>query len=307
MFNLDGNDMINMSEEASMGLLDTIAILGARILKTLLPIPFVYILYKKYHNHHNSIYFLISALCLIVFYALIMEGNSRNSIIIPAISIIFILATLYPSYKKTIWITMVTIIAVISVLSIIFKVFRNDITAAMEADTLSYWISYLDIYFAGICNMGRVVSAKIAYGEDYNNFLLMINDTFSNIPLLSKITDSKYSSLYLFLKFWERNDQVIPSSGNGLFYFGYFFAPVVPVFITTLAHYFEKKSYEARYLTEFIVYTFACATISYNIFNQISSLMMKIFVTVLPIIFIVYINKRMNSKRKVYNLNVKMI
>ena len=307
MFNLDGNDMISMSDEASVSLLDTIALMGARILKTLLPIPFLFILYKKYQYHNKLKYFLLSSLILIIFYALIMEGNSRNSIIIPAISIIFIMSTLFPKYKRGIWTSMIVIIAIISVLSIIFKVFRNDIAAAMEADTLSYWISYLDIYFAGISNMGRVVSAKLIYGDEYNNFLLMINDLFSNIPLLSKFTDDKYSSLYLFLKFWDRNDQVIPSSGNGLFYFGYFLAPVVPVLIATLAHFFEKKRYESMYLTEYVVYTFACATISYNIFNQVSSLMMKLFITVMPIVIIISINKKWNiNNLRVINKNEKL-
>ena len=300
MFNLDSSE--DVVEELSPSLVENMAIMGTRVLKILLPIPFVIHFYKKYRKSRMKRYFLMSAFFFIFFYALIMEGNSRNSIIIPAISIIFILCALYPKYRRNVWTSMIVVIAVISVLSILFKVFSNDVTAMVEANQLSYWIAYLEAYFAGISNMGKVVAAKLAYGFGVSPVILF-NDFFQNIPFFSLLSDSSNNTHAYFFRIWGRTDQIAPSSGNGLFYFGFVFAPLVPVLIASLGHYFERKSKSTSLLSEYAIYTFASSTVCYNIFNQVSSLMMKLSITIFPILLAVYINKHFRSGKQLKFLN----
>ena len=298
MFNLDSDEEI--VEQLSPSLIENLAIMGTRVLKILMPMPFVLYFYRRYQKHKRTKYFVMSALFFVFFYALIMEGNSRNSIIIPAISIIFILNALYPRYQKSVWSSMIVIIAVISVLSIIFKVFSNDVSAMVEASQLSYWVWYLEAYFAGISNMGKAVAAKLSYGLGVSPAILF-NDFFQNVPFFSLLTDPSNNTHSYYFAIWGRSDQIVPSSGNGLFYFGFVLAPLVPVLIASLGHLFEKKSRETTFLSEYIVYTFASATICYNIFNQVSSLMMKISITIFPVLLAVYVNKIARRKNKINN------
>lgn len=297
MFNLDSDE--EAIEQLSPSLIENLAIMGTRVLKILIPIPFVLFFYRQYQKHKRTKYFVMSALLFVFFYALIMEGNSRNSIIIPAISIIFILTVLYPRYQKRVWSSMIVLISVISVVSIIFKVFSNDVSAMVEASQLSYWVWYLEAYFAGISNMGKAVAAKLSYGLGISP-VIFFNDFFQNVPFLSLLTDSSNNTHTYYFAIWGRTDQIVPSSGNGLFYFGFVLAPLVPVLITCLGHYFEKKSRETKILSEFIIYTFASATICYNIFNQVSSLMMKISITIFPILLAVYVNRKARNNQLNY-------
>ena len=301
MFNLEGKEAL-VEERVSTGLTETLATIGIRCIKILLPIPFAYAFYQGYKRSRNSMYFFLTAIFFVVFYALIMEGDSRNTIIIPAISIIFILITLYPSYRKQTWTTMVVLIVVISVLSILFKSFGNRVEDAVEASQLSYWINYLDAYFAGVTNMGRALTAKMNYGLGISPVILF-NDLFGNVPFLTKLTDYTEGSHFLFSQVWGRTDQIIPASGNGLFYFGYFLSPTVPIAGICLAHYFEKLRYKSITLGEFVVYTYACAMVSYNMFNQVQSMMMKITISIMPVVIAVYINKKAVSKKTniIYN------
>lgn len=292
MFNLKSSgDLLVEEEEVTSSLSETISVMGVRCLKILLPIPISSYYYHKYKLKPKTRYFFISAASLIFMYALIMEGNSRNTIIIPAISLIFILISLFPHYKKKIWTTMIIIIVVISVTSIIFKVFSNNVSNMVKASSFSYWIMYLEVYFAGITNMGKVVAAKALYSYPFNP-LIMWNDATQNMPILSNLSNLNNTSEYYYFKVWNRNDQIIPSSGNGIFYFGYFLGPIIPILITKLAYKFESISNHVKTVPEFIIFTFACATVSYNIFNSVSSLFMKLFITILPVVIIVSINKR---------------
>lgn len=297
MFNLKSSDDLLFEEEkVSSGLMETISVMGVRCLKIIAPIPIVLKYYRKYSKTQNPLYFAISAFTLIFMYALIMEGNARNTIIIPAISLIFILTALFPQHRKKIWTSMVCIIISISVTSIIYKVFSNNVTNMVNASSLSYWIMYFEVYFAGIPNMGKVVAAKDLYPLPFNPIMIW-NDITQSMPILSNFCDYNNTSDYYYFREWGRNDQIIPSSGNGIFYLGYYLGPIVPMLVTRIAYKFEQLSKKSRFVSEYIAYTFACTTVSYNIFNSVSSLFMKLSITILPVILIILINKKVNLRR----------
>jgi hypothetical protein len=296
LFNLvQTDDFVEKSEEY-VSLTQVLAVMAIRVLKIISPIPIICWCYRKYQLNKRGRYFYISAISLIVLYAMIMEGNSRNSIIIPAISLIFILATLYPIYKKRIWTIMCVLIIVISIMSILFKVFGNDVVSMAKKSTLSYWISYLDAYFAGITNMGKVVTARMSADIFFDPFLI-INDLIKSTPILSKFCNSLNTSDFYYFKIWGRHDQIIPSSGNGLFYFGYIFAPIVPIIITKLSHFLEVKANKTKHISLYIVYIYSSAVVGYNIFNSVSSLTMKLTITILPVILAVHINRNIQRRR----------
>ena len=83
-------------EYIPQGLTETISTIVSRVLKIVIPIPVVSLLYKKYNQNYSIVYFYVSIIVLAFFYAFLIEGNSRNTIIIPAVAVLFIFLRLYP-------------------------------------------------------------------------------------------------------------------------------------------------------------------------------------------------------------------
>lgn len=275
------------------GLADTISIIASRVLKIILPIPIVSLCYKKYKIRHTFGNLIISTIFLVFFYAFILDGNSRNSIIIPAVAVMFILIKLYPRYKKSIITTLLSVILLVTGLSLVWKSFLGDYTFALDR-SLSFWIGYIESYYAGVSNMGKAVFAYKSSDVTINP-IIMINDIVSNVPFVSKLVHIANTSNYYFFNVWGRSDQVIPATGNGLFYFGYLFSPMVSIIILLIAHYFEKKMRTSDSVPEYIIYCYACAVISYNIFNSVSTMMMKLTITVLPLLLSLYFSRKLSK------------
>lgn len=288
MDNLRNNAFVFGNIDSNSGVIYQLAYMAIRCLKILIPIPFLSFFYKKYIRTERNIYFFACVLVLIVPYALIIEGNSRNTILIPAISMMLILMSLFEVKKKGIAISASIFICLLGALSIVWKSLSSF--TSLETNSLSFWISYLELYFAGISNMGKSVVAKLQYGKLFPIDILF-NDLFQNVPFLSSFVNLHNTSSYYFFQIWGRNDQVIPATGNGLFYFGFFFAPLVPVIIISLGAYFMKKAYSATNIPELVIYIYGGTIITYNSFNSISSLMMKITIFIIPVLIIVKLNK----------------
>lgn len=283
--NVNGNTLYQLSYMATRGL------------KILIPIPFLCHFHKKYLKTNNNIYFWFSIFVLIIPYALIMEGSSRNTIIIPAISMMIILMFLFEEKRRGIAIGISMIIINLGILSILWKSLIN--IKYLSQKTLSYWVSYLEMYFAGISNMGKAVAAKLEYGKIFQ-IDLIFNDLFKNVPFFSSIVNTHNTSSHYFLEVWGRSDQVIPSTGNGIFFFGFILSPLVPIFIIFFGAYFIRKAYLTTNIPELVVYIYSGTVITYNSFNSISSFMMKFTIFILPLIIITKINKHICFRR---NLN----
>lgn len=292
VLNLQTDDTI-MDEYIQKSLIDTVAIIGARALKIIIPIPFLCYFYKKCIRGANFMNYAFALMITLFFYGFLIEGNSRNSVIIPAVAAMFILINCFPRYKRNTIFLFVGSILIISILSLIWKSFSNDVVE-MNNNTLSYWISYIEVYFAGISNIGKAV---YAYQQStiYLDPMIAFNDLFRNVVFFNKLIDYSNTSSFYFVQAWGRTDQVIPASGNGLFYFGYLFAPCVPILIFSIARYFESKAYSSKSLPDYIIYSYACVVICYNTFNSVSTMMMKLSITLLPLLLASYLCRN-NSK-----------
>lgn len=277
-------------EYVPKGLTETISTIASRVLKIIIPIPFAYYFYKRYESTQSISNFYLSTIIFVFFYAFIIEGNSRNSIIIPAVATMFILLRLYPQYKKGTLSALISVIIMITVLSLIWKSFSGNY-AAVRNSSFSYWISYIESYFAGISNMGKAVYAY-QNSDIIINPMIAFNDITRNIPFLNLLTDNTNTASHYFVTIWGRKDQVIPASGNGLFYFGYIFAPIVPILTLTLAHYFESRMQKSSSIAEIIVFCYSSTVISYNIFNSVSTMMMKLSITLLPLLLCLYFSRK---------------
>lgn len=295
VFDLKPDETV-MEEYVHKSLLETIAVIGSRVVKIIIPIPFLCYLYSKYKRNKSFKYYLLSLIVLIFFYGFIIEGNSRNSIIMPATAAMFFLLKFYPRYGKTTNLVLISVIVLISILSLIWKSFLGDVSGVKNS--MSFWISYLEVYFAGISNMGKAVYAyHITDILSYPSILF--NDICRNVPFLNYLADNSNTSSFYYVNVWGRTDQVIPATGNGLFYFGYIFAPCVSMVIIQIAHWFEKKALLAKTMPEYLIYCYSCVVISYNTFNSLSIMLMKLTIILLPLSFALYLSKLLQKKHTI--------
>lgn len=292
VINLKPDDTI-AQEYIPKGLTETISTIASRVLKIVIPIPIVSLFYKKYHQNHSIANFYISIIVLAFFYAFIIEGNSRNTIIIPAVAVLFILLRFYPQYKKTTLSALLTVILLIAILSLVWKSFAGDFSTAKES-SFSYWISYIESYFAGISNMGKAVAAY-QNSDIFINPIIAFNDLARSVPFLNSLVDNSNTASYYFVMTWGRSDQVIPATGNGLFYFSFILAPVVSMIILCFGHYFEKCMHKSTSVPEYMIYCYSSIVISYNMFNSVSTMMMKLSITLLPLLFVLYLSKKISK------------
>ena len=127
------------------------------------------------------------------------------------------------------------------------------------------------------------------------NPIIAVNDLARNVPFLNSLVDNTNTASYYYVMTWGRSDQVIPATGNGLFYFSYILAPVVSMMILCLGHYFEKRMHNSISVPEYIIYCYSSIVISYNMFNSVSTMMMKLSITLLPLLFVLYLSKKINK------------
>ena len=283
-----------------------LAYYAARVIRIVFPACIIAYICRKGRNVgskknvDNKIEYFLCFCVLAIFYALIIDGNSRNSLIIPGIAMLFSLMYLFPQRNKNTFYVCVILIGVAAVVSTLWKVSQGtgEVETLLYSNSeLSYQTSYLEIYFAGISNMGKAVAAYQATHSLFN-LDYIINDVFMTLPIFSKIADIHSTSAYMFELVWQRDDQVIPMTGNGIIYFGYVLGPIMPILTIKLARYFEDKVQKANNIVALILCVYSTAVVSYNIFNAFTSLCMKLFFIILPLI---YINNKINNydKRKI--------
>jgi hypothetical protein len=282
----------------SKDLFEVLSGTSVRILKIVLPAYFIGTVLKSKSNIKSLKTYYLCLSIFTVFYAFFIEGNSRNSIIIPAVAMLFNMKLLFPKRTKQTILLCVGVIVFVSIISTIWKTSHGTgITDHLlySNSELSYYTTYFEIYFAGISNMGKAVCA---YGKTANAFNISViwNDLTQNAPILSHASIWENSSAFFYSKVWERYDQVIPMTGNGIIYFGFLFGPIMPILAIRCARYFEKKAYSSSNVVMLNIYVYATAVVAYNIYNALSLLMMKITIFIVPLILINYIVTKLNKQ-----------
>ena len=268
----------------------------------LLPIPFVSVVYRNYVKSKKFFWVIIALISFIVPYGTIFEGTSRNTIIIPIISLVFIIPVLFKEYRRFIIIFLISSLTIVSIIMIAWKNFTRFGMVVSSSDmNIVGMIQYLELYFAGPSNMGKaVLSWYNANLFIFDGIRMIPNDIFNYVPILSGFTNFSMTTNRFFLDFIGRNDQVIPAMGNGLFYFGVVFAPLVPIVNIKISRIFEKKAYKSGLnVDELTLFSYAAVMLSYNTFNNISSFYMKLTIYILPSIIICFVIKQFcNSIRR---------
>lgn len=291
------NQIAAFHAEAISVLSETLVLFFLQMLYVLFPVIIFIILYKQYLNSRcNNFFYYLSLVFCTVPYVIIMNRTSRARMIVPMMALLFLFFMIYKENRKKTVIIMGTGVISIFVLLTLWKQFHftvnKDISVTIDDIALT-----IDSYSQGIRNMGIAVEGY------YNSGIIIslkyfINDTLSGLMYFYRFADHSCTSRIWFDMICGRNDQVIPASGQGLYYFTPLFAPLMPCIVIYFAHLFEKRLYTARTIPLLFVYAYAVAYSLYACFSSYTVFVNKMTAGVLPVFLVVYLNERIQIRVK---------
>jgi len=225
----------------------TLALILFTPFKALSSLLFITIIYKSKKikiNYKKWLYLIV-----IFISSIFIVGTSRFSVILFVLPLLTLIKNIIheSDYKQILGLTALLLVGVITITSIQkFSRYGNEIASVDIVKASS-----LNAYFAGPGNIAIGLQAfeKVSY---YDVPMYLINDTFQNIPLLSKLTKDEYKLNNKFnQEIYGHNlyaDQIVPLSVSGLFHFGvlgvFFYSSV----FIAIALYMERLSHVVKFI-----------------------------------------------------------
>ena len=271
------SDYIEQSTISSDSLEETgFGIIFFNLFKSLTALYFISIIYKTNKIKQANKKWLY--LTVVFLSSLFIVGSSRLSFILFAIPLLVLIGFLVKvkDYKKIAKAALVFILVLI-VSTTIAKFTRYDNVSSIEKVIT---ISSLNIYFSGPQNIA--IGLKVYENKkSYESVFYLINDTFQNVPLLSKITVDKYK---LTVKFNEEiyghslyADQIVPLSISGLFHFSFLGVFFYSSFFITIALYMERLSYKLSFIAYKYLFIYLSVIFSLVFMANLGSLYGSLF------------------------------
>ena len=253
IFSMVGNESEDVIEKNAFSGLGVFVSIG-RILFVLYALSYLFCRYQ----YTSQKKYIIYSLLLVGINASIAYDMSRFSSLMPIVVTLYFLSMLYPFMRKKI-ITWGVIIgsACISFLTFVkmFSKYRGD---SSNSTNIKYWAMNLQCYFQGINDICIGISAS----HKIHKFPVsqFFNDIISNMMFLSKISDSKSSSLKIFnveYNGWWVQDKILPNVCAGYIYAGFIGAPLINCILTFFAMKFDDMSRNAADVRYKYLYIFA--------------------------------------------------
>lgn len=264
-------------------------VISFKLLKSLIALWFISLIYKS-KKIANSIKKWLYLLVILLSGTFII-GTSRFSLILFVLPLLILIGYIISEndYKKLFGFTSI-LMGVALLVTTIAKFTRYGNSVSAES---IFSASSINAYFSG---PGNIVIGLEAYEsmEGYESLFYFINDTFQNVPLLSKITSDEFKGT---LKFNEQYyghslyaDQIVPLSISGLFHFGVIGILFYPMFFMSIALYIERISYKSRFIAYKYLFIFLSINFSliymFNVGSFYSSLSSAFLFLFIPFLLI---------------------
>lgn len=255
----------------NLGTTIKVSFAGSGIFKTLftfarysLVLVIIDFFYKR-NQKKDSVFNVIGALIPTLLNCLFVSNLSRIGIFAPLLACCFLIMMVFRTKKarKTVFIAISTLGLAFIVLLSFMKFFGEGRGSVSNASNIFWWGDTLNMYFTGVKETANGVRALGLIRDTYGRITLplMWNDSFSNVSLLSNLTDNSINSnvLYNIAYFGSRISisQICPNICEGLYYFGPIFAFVWPCIFVWLTYRFSYRSHSARFLDSKFLYIYA--------------------------------------------------
>ncbi|MGM0830640.1 MAG: hypothetical protein ACQEU4_20700 [Bacillota bacterium] len=263
--------------------------------KLVLPLLISLILIKKYRNSNNNIYYYLTLLTILFLNVMIFSGTSRSSAIMPAVASMFFLINVFPNKRKRIFLLMGSTITIVAIQLTLLK--TSYYGTGIQASIGSV-INYLEAYFVGPKNLGIAVLAKESYSNVFT-INTLLNDLMGNFPGLSHFfnLENRTNTFYniVFYNGGSQRDQIIPSMGQGLFYFGYVFSFIPQMLIVYGMAKFDSFFKKANNLAAVYFFSYFAVRFGYTYVQSVSSILSFLYSIIIPITLIYILNNFLNK------------
>ena len=220
-----------------------------KIFTFLLSLCVIYKSYLKRKDSNKSLFLSVLAYIICLFLIL---GDSRWGVIFLTFSFLAIITKLYGKVARR-YVYIISPIFLILLIFITIYKFNDQMELLYDGDIIKLFgqlfASQLQAYFSGISLVAQSVdmSIDIHYLSDFSIKTLW-NDFVGSIPLVSKLSDQTMRTNYLFNQYvlganTEWFTQIIPCSGIGYIYMGFWLSPFFTVIYNILGLHYERKMY----------------------------------------------------------------
>lgn len=243
-----------------------------------------------FYRGKNKYFIVVFAVIMIprLFYI----GNSRLSLLSPAIVSLFLLLRLYPIKKKFILIFVSSFLFLSMFILTLEKSFKSDNIAEVNSTELA---NLINAYFSGVSNVAIGIEAYEQYG-DFFDVNYIINDMFRNFPVLSQYFSSEENSVSFYNKTFYNSsladsDQIPPTVCQSIWYFGYLFFGILPFVMVRFVLYADKKFFQSSSIDDIWIYALLGTSVGWAVPGSFQHLYMVIYYSILPLLVLFYINK----------------
>ena len=267
----------------------------------LFPCLIAFAFYKIFLKTKSKSFAVLFAATLLLTTLGFSEGTSRNSALVPAMAALFLLIKCFPKKKKTILISIGTVIVLGFVMMTIAKLaFINSYSGKTAPASLDGITNMIQAYFSGPTNFSMSIETKSNFQSMFT-FHTWINDIFGNWPVLSKFTDPKdRTTVFYNIMYYGRSfayDQIIPTTGQGIFHLGYAFSVVPICLFMYMSALFDSKACKTNDYVKSYIYSYAAVRFVMALIANISIMSAFIGAPLIEILVIIFLTGKLPKKR----------
>lgn len=223
-------------------------------------ITIFFFFYKRFSISQNKV-FAIFGIMLPLLVGSFYTDSSRNSLLIPLLSIWFLSMKYYPMYKRNIsFIFLGVLISSMTMLSLM-KFFKVKEVSSDLINT-STTALLLDDYFAGYYGILKGVE-KIDFIKKKIDYETFVNEIFGTMVFMEKFLDLDNRTTEFYQDAVSNMNVIVPTSVQGYAYFGMFFSWVPMVFIIFLISFFDLRFLKSKKIELSFLYAYAAVKIGW--------------------------------------------
>jgi len=225
--------------------------------RILVPLPIIYILYKRYCRKHKSIYIGI-AFVISFFPFMIIKNLNRGSAFFVTIIYILIIIRLF-GWKKSKYIAYVAGGISLILLSVVSSIKQGVLYYSQTTTILEKALKSLEYYSLGVKTLGYGIQTNELYNSYtiFDRINVLFTDTFGNLPVINRFFSSNHAYSYLYnsvvyMDTYNQNDCIAPLISSSLFTL---YAPIgllIPCIFTILAVKLSYKNQASNNINEIV-------------------------------------------------------
>lgn len=211
--------------------------------------------YQRYQRKHNKIYFWFG-LIIVVLLACFYEDVSRNSMLVPLLTLMFLFGKLFEKFRSK----------VVSVFLVIVFTSMGFLTLLKQFKTTSFEVNLLkeektslmfERYFGGTIGVYECMQHVPTIKKRINNTTLL-TEAFGTMFFVGRIFNGNNRTSVFYNEAVRSQSFIIPTISEGFFHFGWLFCWLLSFIIMRLILYFDKLFMSSRRID----YSFVFAYIS---------------------------------------------